>query len=128
VLRARVARDLTAVTNQLHQLVDQLFPECLPCFGRALHGVSCRRLLAAAATSIGLREGTAPLRARLTDLLEEDARLGAFQQALERQQAAALQAVPYAPAPSLSRVWVVIKPDPPRGDWDHGPCGRASPG
>jgi transposase len=56
------------------------------------------RLLAAAATSIGLREGTVPLAARLTYLLEEDARLATFQCTLERQQAAALRAVPYAPA------------------------------
>jgi transposase len=136
ILRARVARDLTAVTNQLHQLVDQLFPELLPCFGDDLRRVSCRhllavaptpdavqalgvarltallrrasrgrygaalaaRLLAAAATSIGLREGTAPLSVRLTYLLEEDARLRAYRRALERQQAAALQAVPYARA------------------------------
>jgi transposase len=136
MLRARVARDLTAVTNQLHQLVDQLFPELLPCFGNALRRVSCRRLLAvaptpeavqalgatrltallrgtsrgrygaalatrllaAAATSIGLREGTAPLVARLTFLLEEDARLRAHRRALERQQGAALAAVPYAQA------------------------------
>jgi transposase len=135
-LRARVAQDLTAVTNQLHQLVDQLFPELLPCFGDDLRRVSCRRLLAvaptpdavqalgaarltallrgascgrygaalagrllaAAGTSIGIREGTAPLVARLTYLLEEDARLCAYRRALERQQAAALEAVPYARA------------------------------
>jgi len=136
MLRARVARDLTAVTNQLHQLVDQLFPELLPCFGDDLRRATCRRLLAvaptpaavqalgvarltallrgasrgrygatlaerllaAAQTSIGIREGTAPLVARLTYLLDEDARLRAYRRALERQQAAALEAVPYARA------------------------------
>jgi transposase len=56
------------------------------------------RLLTAAAASIGIREGTAPLVARLTYLLDEDARLGAFQRELERQQRAALRAVPYAAA------------------------------
>ncbi len=135
-LRARVAADLTAVTNQVHQLCDQLFPELLPCFGDDLRRTSCRRLLqvaptpaavlalgladltallqtasrgrygaplatrllTAAGTSIGLREGTAPLVTRLHYLLEEDARLRAYRRTLEQQQATALQAVPYAPA------------------------------
>jgi transposase len=133
-LRARVAADLTAVTNQLHQLCDQLFPELLPCFGGDLRRTSCRRLLAvaptpaavqalgverltallrgasrgrygaaratqllaAAATSIGLREGTAPRVTRLHYLLEEEARLRGYRRALEQQQAAALRLVPYA--------------------------------
>jgi transposase len=131
-----VAADLTAVTNQLHQCCDQLFPELLPCFGGDLRRASCRRLLAvaptpaavlalgpagltallrgasrgrygaalatrllsAAATSIGLREGTAPLVTRLHFLLEQDTRLRTYRRALERQQAAALQEVPYAGA------------------------------
>jgi transposase len=135
-LRARVATDLTAVTNQLHQCCDQLFPELLPCFGSDLGRTSCQRLLAvaptpaavlslgpagltallrgasrgrygaplatrllaAAATSIGLREGTAPLVTRLQYLLEAAARLRRYRRRLEQQQAAALQAVPYAAA------------------------------
>jgi transposase len=56
------------------------------------------QLLAAAATSIGLREGTAPLVTRLHYLLEEAARLQDYQRALEQQQAAALRLVPYAAA------------------------------
>ncbi len=53
-LRTRVAADLTAVTNQLHQLCDQLFPELLPCVGDDLRRVSCRRLLQVAPTPAAL--------------------------------------------------------------------------
>jgi transposase len=133
-LRRRVARDLTAVRNQLHRLCDQLFPEFLPCFGGHLDRLSCRALLAvaptpeallalgidgvtavlthashhrlgraralvlvaAAQTSIAVREGAAPLVAHLHYLLADYDRLRAYQDTLEGQQATALQAVPYA--------------------------------